>query len=280
MLRGHEKVDQNCWFVFFVKNGNPYYVFLPHKSHLADCHKSTYDAASSKIAIIIIIIILKERCANMKERIIQEILDKKVISIVRGVVPEKIIKIAEALYEGGVTLIEVTFNQKDPSSWVETASAIAAIRDSMGDKMFVGAGTVTSVELTEKAHKAGAQFIVSPNMDPVVIKRTVELGMVSMPGAMTPTEIFEAHRAGADFVKVFPAGTLGAAHIKAIRGPLNHIRLLAVGGVSEKNAAEFMKAGCAGLGVGGNLVNKEWIANGEFDKITALAKELCENATV
>ena len=214
-----------------------------------------------------------------REVVIEKVLESKVVAIVRGL-ESRHAEFAKALYDGGVKCIEVTFNQAKPEEHIQTLDAIRAIKEAMGDRMCVGAGTVTSVELTEKAHKAGAQFIVSPNMDPVVIKRTVELGMVSMPGAMTPTEIFEAHRAGADFVKVFPAGTLGAAHIKAIRGPLNHIRLLAVGGVSEKNAAEFMKAGCAGLGVGGNLVNKEWIANGEFDKITALAKELCENATV
>ena len=97
---------------------------------------------------------------------------------------------------------------------------------------------------------------------------------------MTPTEITAAHRWGADFVKVFPASNLGPAYIKAVRGPLNHIRLLAVGGISEKNVAEFIRAGCAGAGVGGNLVNKEWIRNGEFQKITELAREMMKNASV
>ena len=101
-----------------------------------------------------------------------------------------------------------------------------------------------------------------------------------MPGAMTPTEIRQAYAAGADFVKVFPAGTLGSGYIKAIRGPLNNIPLLAVGGVSEKNAGEFMKAGCVGVGVGGNLVNKDWITQGQWDKITLLAKELCASVNV
>ena len=214
-----------------------------------------------------------------REIVIQKVLDTKVVAIVRGL-ESKHAEFAKALYDGGVRCIEVTFNQARPEEHVQTLDAIRAIKNAMGEKMCVGAGTVTSIELAEKAHKAGAQFIVSPNMDPAVIKRTLELDMVSMPGAMTPTEIFEAHKAGADFVKVFPAGTLGAGHIKAIRGPLNHIRLLAVGGVSEKNAAEFIKAGCVGLGVGGKLVNKEWIAEGAFDKITAVARELCENSNV
>ena len=142
----------------------------------------------------------------------------------------------------------------------------------------MGAGTVTTLEMLDAAYQAGAKFIVSPDMNPEIIAKTAELGLVSMPGAMTPTEILAAYRAGADFVKVFPATSLGAAYVKAVRGPFNHIPLLAVGGVNEKNVDEFIKAGAVGAGVGGNLVNKDWIAAGEFDKITALAKEFIENA--
>ena len=99
------------------------------------------------------------------------------------------------------------------------------------------------------------------------------LGMGLFPGAFSPTEILAAWEAGADAVKVFPASSVGPGYIKAIRGPLSQIPLMAVGGVNEKNAADFMKAGCVGLGIGGNLVNKEWIKNGEWDRITALAIE-------
>ena len=99
------------------------------------------------------------------------------------------------------------------------------------------------------------------------------LGMGLYPGAFSPSEILEAWNAGADAVKVFPAGSLGPGYIKAVRAPLGHIPLMAVGGVNEKNAAEYMKAGCVGIGAGGNLVNREWIENGEWDKVTALARE-------
>lgn len=215
----------------------------------------------------------------MHNSVIEKVLNTGVVAIVRGL-ESGYEEFADALYNGGVECIEVTFNQKKPEEYYKTTDAIKAIKAKMGSKMCVGAGTVTSVELAEMAYKAGAEFIVSPDMNPNVIKRTKELRMVSMPGAFTATEILEAHEAGADFVKVFPAGSLGAGYIKAIRGPLNHIRLLAVGGVSEKNAGEFVKAGCVGVGVGGNLVNKEWIANGEFEKITALAKELIENVHI
>lgn len=213
----------------------------------------------------------------MRERIIQEILDKKIISIVRGVETEKILKIAEALYEGGVTLIEVTFNQKNPESWQETADAIAAIHANMGDKMFVGAGTVTSVELVEMAAKAGAGYIISPDTDPAVIRRTKELGLVSLPGAYTPTEAKLAHNSGADFVKLFPCVGDAPAYLKAVCAPMSHIKFLAVGGVNADNTADFLKAGAVGIGAGSCLVNKKWVDAGEYYKITEEARRFVAN---
>ena len=166
---------------------------------------------------------------NMKN-VAQLVQETKVVAIVRGL-DSGYEQLAQALYDGGIRAIEVTFNQKDPSTWVQTTGAIHAIRETMGEKMAVGAGTVTTVELVQLAFDAGAEFIVSPDTNEAVIRRTKKLGMVSMPGAMTPTEIRQAYAAGADFVKAFPAGTLGSAYIKAIRGPLNNIPLLAVGAV-------------------------------------------------
>lgn len=207
----------------------------------------------------------------------QLILDTKIVAIVRGLSGGHA-QLAKALYDGGIRAIEVTFNQSKADHFFETADSIRAIKAEMGDKMAVGAGTVTSKELVDIAFCAGAQFIVSPDTNEEVIRYAKSLGLSCMPGAMTPSEILIAYRAGADFVKVFPAGALGPAYVKAIRGPLNHIPMLAVGGISEKNVADFIKVGCVGAGVGGNLVNKEWIANGQWDKITALAQELCNNA--
>lgn len=213
----------------------------------------------------------------MYSTIIQEILNKKIISIVRGVEPEKILKIAEALYEGGVTLIEVTFNQKDPASWAQTAVAINAIHTAMENKMFVGAGTVTNVELVEMAAKAGAGYIISPDTDPAVIRRTKELGLVSLPGAYTPTEAKLAHNSGADFVKLFPCVGDAPAYLKAVCAPMSHIKFLAVGGVNADNAADFIKAGAVGIGAGSCLVNKKWVETGEYHKITEEAKRFVEN---
>lgn len=213
----------------------------------------------------------------MRERVISEILDRKIIAIVRGVEPEKVVRVAQALYDGGVTLVEVTFDQKNPASWQETADAIAAVKAKMGEKMFVGAGTVTSVELVELAAKAGAGYIISPDTDPAVIARTKELGLVSLPGAYTPTEAKQAHNAGADFVKLFPCVGDAPAYLKALRAPLSHIRFLAVGGVNADNAADFIRAGALGVGVGGCLVSKKWVDAGEYEKITAEAERFVEN---
>lgn len=214
----------------------------------------------------------------MREAIIQKVLDKKIVAIVRGVYGQDALNLAKALYAGGIELLEVTFDQSKPEALTQTSDTIRCLVEELGDKMAFGAGTVTSLEMLELAKNAGAQFIVSPDTNEEVIKATVAADMVSMPGALTPTEIVTAYRYGADFVKVFPTANLGASYIKAIRGPINHIRLLAVGGVNEKNIGDFLKAGVNGAGVGGNLVNKEWIKNGEFDKITALAEEFCRNA--
>lgn len=212
----------------------------------------------------------------MREKVIDWIEKEKIIAIVRGAEPEQCEAVAKALYAGGIRLMEITYDQKRPESWQATANAIGALAREYEGRMFVGAGTVTCPELVELTAKAGGAFIISPDTDVAVIKKTRELGLVSMPGAMTPSEIKTAHNAGADFVKLFPVGSLGAGYLKAVKAPLSHIKIMAVGGVNEENAAEFLKAGAAGLGVGGNLAKKAWIEAGEYDRLTAAAKALVE----
>lgn len=216
----------------------------------------------------------------MRNRIIEKIKTKKIVVIVRGVYGEDCLNLAKALLNGGIEVMEVTFDQANRDNQKKTVETIALINETLGDRMTVGAGTVLTEEMLEAAKSAGAKFIVSPDMNPDIISKTVELGMVSVPGAMTPTEILSAHKAGADFVKVFPASDLGASYIRSVKAPLNHIDFLAFGGVTEKNIGNFLKAGVIGAGVGGNLVNKEWIEAGEFDKITALAKEYVKNSNI
>lgn len=213
---------------------------------------------------------------SMREQVIQMIQQEKIIAIVRGVGPDQCMKVADALYEGGIRLMEITYNQKDPDSFQATADAIQAISTAYEGRMYVGAGTVTTPELVELTARAQGRFIISPDVNEAVIARTRELDMVSLPGALTPTEVMTAHRAGADFVKIFPVGSLGVAYVKALRAPISHVKLMAVGGVNETNVADFLKAGMMGAGVGGNLVNQAWIEAGAFDKITATARALTE----
>ena len=201
------------------------------------------------------------------------LLEKKIIAIVRGLAPDKLADLANALMQGGIACIEVTFQQNKPETWKETANGIAGIAKTFGDNVLAGAGTVLSTEQVQMAFDAGARYIISPNFDADVIKKTKELGLVSMPGCLTPTEIVAAYKAGADIIKVFPASVLGPDYIKAIRAPISHIPLSAVGGITVDNAKEYLKAGCCGIGVGGNIVNKEWIETGAFEKIIALAED-------
>ena len=204
----------------------------------------------------------------MREEIIQRILDNKVVAIVRGIYGEDCLNLAKALHEGGVNLLECTFDQKSHEERLRTVETVKLLVKELGDVMAFGTGTVTTVEMVNMAKEAGAQFIVSPDTCEEVIRATVAADMVSIPGALTPTEVANAHRFGADFVKLFPASTMGASYVKAICAPLSHVRILAVGGVDEKNIRDFMAAGAVGAGVASCLFKKEWIKAGDWQRIT------------
>lgn len=208
-----------------------------------------------------------------KKRVIQEIAKYKIIAIARGIYGEKCIKLAQALYEGGIKLLEVTFDQSNSQSLQETADTLQELNRVLGNKMLFGAGTVISAEEVDIAAKAGAQFIISPNTDEAVIAETLKQGLVSIPGAMTPSEILSANRLGADFVKLFPSAQLGYDYIRSIRAPINHVMLLATGGVNVDNIGAFLKLGMIGAGVGGNLCSKTLVSEGRFNEITAAARE-------
>ena len=208
----------------------------------------------------------------MSENTMKKLLDGKIVAIVRGIDSQQIVGLAKALAAGGITCIEVTFDQSAPDKLQNTLDAIVAIKETLGDGVCVGAGTVMTPEQVQLASDAGAEYMISPNTDPEVIAKTKALGKVSIPGAMTPTEVAYAYKCGADIVKMFPAGILGAGYIKAVKAPLKHIPVTAVGGVTPQNCAEFFKAGACGVGVGGNLVSPELVNAGRFDEITALAK--------
>ena len=209
----------------------------------------------------------------MRSRIIDAINEHKIVAIVRGVPREKLVLLAEALYEGGIRLLEITYSADGRVSDTDTAESIAELVNAMGDRMYIGAGTVLTEEQVRLTAEAGGSFIISPNVDADVIVKTRELGLVSMPGALTPTEICQAHKYGADFVKLFPVSDLGVGYVKAVKAPLSHVRLLAVGGITDGNMKEYLDAGVCGFGIGSSLTDKKMIAECDWDGITALAEK-------
>ena len=184
-----------------------------------------------------------------KEQVICKISSEKIIAIARGIYGEQCINLAKALYDGGISLLEITYDQSNSQSVQETADTIQALTSALGDKMMFGAGTVISAQQVAVAADAGAKFIISPNTDESVIAETIKRGVVSIPGAATPTEILAASRMGADFVKLFPSAQLGFDYIKSIRAPINQVKLLATGGVNLDNIGMFLKLGMVGVGV-------------------------------
>ena len=209
----------------------------------------------------------------MKNKVIEKVLEEKIIAIVRGIESSKLIPMAEAMYDGGIRLLEVTYSANGSVSDEETAENIRRLAKYFEGKMFIGAGTVITPKQVELTANAGGRFIISPDTNEAVIKRTCELGLVSMPGALTPTEIQTAHRFGADFVKLFPITNMGVDYVKAVKAPLSHIKLLAVGGIDENNMVEYLDAGVCGFGIGSNIVNKRLIDAGDFAAVTELAKK-------
>lgn len=209
----------------------------------------------------------------MRNKVIEAISQNKIVAIIRGVESAKLIPLAEAMYDGGIRLMEVTYSADGKISDEETAENIKTLAEHFEGKMYIGAGTVLTEKQVELTKNAGGQFIISPDTNKTVIEKTTQLGMVSMPGALTPTEIQAAHRYGADFVKLFPITTLGIDYVKAVKAPLSHIKLLAVGGINLTNIESYVKAGIAGFGIGTNIADKTLIQNNDFAKITELAKE-------
>lgn len=186
----------------------------------------------------------------MTSTVLSQILESRIVAIIRGADPKHVLAIVEALCEGGVTIVEVTLNSPN------ALAVISDVSNAMGDRMLVGAGTVLDAVEARSAIEAGAKFIISPTLDEDTIRYTRESGIVSIPGALTPTEILKAYRLGADIVKVFPA-SMGPAYIKDIRGPLPHIPLMPTGGIQLDNINDYQKAGGVAFGIGTALVNSK-----------------------
>lgn len=206
-----------------------------------------------------------------------KLLDYKIIAIARGIDEAHIIPTIQALIDGGIKAVELPLSHSSKESYKETLNIIKKAHDTFGDKIYLGAGTVLSTKEVEDAARAGAEYMISPNMNVDVIKKTKELGKGSMPGALTNTEVVTAYEAGADVVKIFPAGNFGESYIKALQGPCDFIPYAAVGGVNADNMKSLMEAGYNMVAVGGNLVNKDLVIKEDYQKITELAKQYVQN---
>ena len=201
-----------------------------------------------------------------KDQLVSEILNAGVVAVIRANSKDQLPGLAAALLEGGVPAIEVTM------STPKALAGIEALADSLGDRAIVGVGTVLDAHTARDAIAAGAQFVVSPVLDEEVIATTRRYGKISIPGAFTPTEILRAWTLGADVVKVFPSTSLGPQYLKDLLAPMPQLRLTPTGGVDLKNAADWIKAGAACLGVGSSLVTKDALAKNDWPTVTATAK--------
>ena len=203
----------------------------------------------------------------------EQILENKIVAIIRGVDLDHMNDTVGALLKGGINLVELAINHESDASISETLASLKLVKKTYGDKVFLGAGTVLTTDQVKMAVDAGAEYIISPGKDVKVIEATKSLDKISIPGALTPSEITEAYYAGADFIKIFPAGALGIDYIKAVRAPLAHIPLIAVGGVDMDNMAEFLDSGVVGVGIGISLVDTSAVYNENYEKIERLARQ-------
>lgn len=211
---------------------------------------------------------VQDLSADTRADVIRYVERDRAVAVVRTDAPEKLVRIADALREGGVVCIEVTMTVPN------ALAGIRAVADALGGGVLVGAGSVTDAETARAAVEAGARYVVSPVFKPEVIEAAHALDAAAMPGCFTPTEILAAHEAGADVAKVFPAGSLGPGFIKGVLAPMPHLKLMPTGGVSLDNAAEWLRAGAVAVGAGSALVDTAAIAAGDWAQLTANARRL------
>jgi 2-dehydro-3-deoxyphosphogluconate aldolase / (4S)-4-hydroxy-2-oxoglutarate aldolase len=207
-----------------------------------------------------------------RQEIIARLVQPGIVAVVRTDQPAQIPAICDALLAGGVVAHEITFT---------VPNALDAIRQAsrrLGGRALIGAGTVLDAATCRAAIDAGAEFVVSPITRLEIVQAAHAAGKPVMIGAYTPTEAQTAHEAGADFIKIFPADKLGPAYIKALRAPLPHLKIVPTGGVDLNTAGDFLKAGCAALGVGGSLLTAEILKTGNWSELTRLAAAFVEIA--
>lgn len=198
---------------------------------------------------------------------IRRLKESGLVAVIRKANEDHVYRIAESLIEGGVGVLEIT---------VDTHGAFDIIRnmkEKYQQRILIGAGTVLDASTARTAMEVGADFIFSPILDLETIQVTNFYGRISIPGVMTPTEIVKGYQAGADLLKIFPGRSLGANYIKELQGPLGHIPMIPTGGVTLENVSQFIQNGAVAVGVGGSLVNKKAVEQGDYNKLTELARK-------
>jgi 2-dehydro-3-deoxyphosphogluconate aldolase / (4S)-4-hydroxy-2-oxoglutarate aldolase len=198
----------------------------------------------------------------------------RVVGIVRGLALDEVSCLAQAAIGAGLRFLEITMNTE------QACSKIARLRAELPDGVWVGAGTVLSCRELDDAVAAGARFIVSPVLVPEVVEAAVARELPIMPGALTPQEIWQAHRAGATLVKVFPIQVFGPGYLKELRGPFGDLPLLACGGVNADNAADYLKAGATGLAIGASTIRRSWLKEGNTVALTESISKVIRAAEV
>ncbi len=200
-----------------------------------------------------------------REKRVQRLLEARIIAVVRSPRRDLVVPLSEALLAGGVTAIEVTTSTPD------ALNAIREVRTALGDRAMIGVGTVLENITCRGALDAGAEFVVCPVLRGAMVPVCHAAEVPIMLGAYTPTECQVAYEAGSDFVKLFPADTLGPGFVRSLRAPLPHLRLVPTGGVELRNAAEFLEAGCVALGVGSSLVSRDILKAQDWPELTQRA---------
>lgn len=203
-----------------------------------------------------------------KQEVARRIIDIGIVPVVRAASASQGRQAVEAVCAGGIPIVEITMTVPG------AVELIAQLSKEVGGNVLIGAGTVLDAETGKRCLDAGAQFLVSPGFDLETVKLANREGKLIMAGALTPTEVIAAWKAGSDFVKVFPCGAMGgASYIKALKGPLPQIPMVPTGGVNLKTAAELIYAGAAALGVGGELVSASALKSGNVQEITEAARQ-------
>jgi 2-dehydro-3-deoxyphosphogluconate aldolase/(4S)-4-hydroxy-2-oxoglutarate aldolase len=204
-----------------------------------------------------------------KEETLTGIRNIGLLAVIRGPSPDLAVQMTDALFAGGVAGIEVTYSTPN------AAEVVRMLDKKYGGRILLGMGTLTELHHPAEAQAAGAKFLVSPHCDPELAASMIATGLAVMVGALTPTEVLQAHRLGADVVKVFPGSLVGPGYLKALRGPFPDIPMMPTGGVSLGNIKDWFAAGAIAVGAGSELCPPGWAKEGRFDDITRNAEAFC-----